>query len=82
MSSALIFLSGLFSEDSGKTMSLGRMAFWVTFGISIYMWLTGQNLLSSHENMLWITLGYNFGKKGMDVMKLRAGNGAPPVVSP
>ncbi|MBU2527552.1 MAG: hypothetical protein KKC03_13225 [Bacteroidetes bacterium] len=82
MSNALMFVSGLVSEDQGETMSLGRVAFWTTFGFAVYMWVTGQDLLPSHANMLWITLVYNFGKKGMDIMKIRAKNGNSPVVSP
>ena len=76
------FVSGPISEDGGKTLSLGRIAFWVVFAIAIRMWLTGQELLDSHENLLWLSLAYNFGKKGVDIMKFRAQNGKPPVVSP
>ena len=82
MSAAWKFLSGVISEDKGETMSLGRMSFWVTFGITVFMWVTARDVPSSQETFLWVTLGYNFGKKGVDLMKLRAQNGKAPVVSP
>jgi len=76
------FVTGVVSEDGGQTLSLGRISFWVTFGITVFMWWAAREVPSSQETFLWVTLGYNFGKKGMDIMKFRSENGQPPKVSP
>jgi hypothetical protein len=42
---------------------MGRVAFWLTFGLAYYRWLIGQDIPSSHEAILVIALGYVLGGK-------------------
>jgi hypothetical protein len=42
---------------------MGRVAFWLTFGLAYYRWLFGQDIPSSHEAILVIVLGYVLGGK-------------------
>lgn len=50
------------------SISLGRISFWITFGLSIYFWLYRPVLdfpPSLFESLL-ITMSYNLVKRGMD----------------
>ncbi len=53
-------------DDNGKysKISLGRISFWIVFGIAIYVWLFGTgDIHASHLQMLYITATYNLAKK-------------------
>jgi hypothetical protein len=63
------FISPLFTEkdskDGTRKLSLGRVAFWITFGIAVYVWvqLGTVDILASHMQMLYLTTTYNLMKK-------------------
>jgi hypothetical protein len=62
------FLLPLVSErnDKGeyKRASLGRVSFWIVFGIAVYVWTAGTgDIQPSHLQMLYITATYNLMKK-------------------
>lgn len=63
-----IFDSLLFE---GSSLSLGRIAFWIIFGISIYFWLARPvaDFPSTLFETLLITMSYNLVKRGMDTYK-------------
>jgi hypothetical protein len=53
-------------DDKGEyeNISLGRIAFWLTFGIAIYVWTMGTgDIQASHLQMLYLTTTYNLMKK-------------------
>lgn len=61
--------SNLFCENN--QLSLGRIAFWIVFGISIYFWLT-QPIAAFPPSLfeaLLITMSYNLAKRGMETYK-------------
>lgn len=53
--------------ESGS-ISLGRISFWIIFGLSIYFWLCRPvaDFPPSLFESLLITMSYNLVKKGMD----------------
>lgn len=60
------FISPLFVEksDGMPKLSLGRVAFWITFGVAVYVWTTGTvDIQASHMQMLYLTTTYNLMKK-------------------
>jgi len=67
----LKWLSGLLSEN-GKA-SLGRWAFWALFFLTLYMWYNSQTVGEQQYNLVLWMLIYNFGKKGVPLLKLLAG---------
>jgi len=56
----------LVSEDN-DSISIGRISFWVLFGLSIYFWIMKPTFPQTLYDTLGIILLYNFGKKGIDV---------------
>lgn len=53
-------------NDNGEytNISLGRVSFWICFGIAIYVWTMGTgDIQASHLQMLYITTTYNLMKK-------------------
>lgn len=47
-----------------KDISLGRITFWIVFGIAVYVWLFGTgDIQASHMQMLYIATTYNLMKK-------------------
>jgi hypothetical protein len=75
----LDFWVPLISEknDEGvyKRASLGRVAFWITFGIAIYVWTLGTgDIQASHLQMLYITATYNLMKKASWFGNIQTGN--------
>ena len=61
-------LRPLIAEKNEKgeynNVSLGRISFWICFGLAIYMWLTGTaDIQASHLQMLYLTTTYNLMKK-------------------
>ena len=60
------FVSPIFTEKDGeiRKLSLGRVAFWVTFGIAVFIWTTATgDITASHMQMLYLTTTYNLMKK-------------------
>ena len=61
------FISPLFTEkedDGTRKLSLGRIAFWITFGIAVFIWTTSTgDITASHMQMLYVTTSYNLLKK-------------------
>jgi len=58
----------LFFETNGKEdvwhLSLGRMAFWIIFSSSLYLWLYKEAPLPANMyEFLVLIIGYNFSKK-------------------
>lgn len=67
-------------ESTGKyVVSLGRLAFWITFLPAIYIWIYGggklingvdtRDIADNHLKILIIIMGYNFGTKITNVVK-------------
>lgn len=48
------------------SVSLGRVAFWIIFGIMVYFWLMGTPIPPTMFDSWWIILLYNFSKKPID----------------
>lgn len=76
----LDFWVPLISEknDEGvyKRASLGRVAFWIVFGIAIYVWVaTDGDIQASHLQMLYITATYNLMKKATFFGNINTKNG-------
>ena len=68
MRKAFDFLIPLISEKNEKgefkRASLGRVAFWVTFSIAVYTWITSDtDIQPSHVQMLYTLVAYNLFKK-------------------
>ena len=61
----------LFSEDGGKTLSLGRVAFWIALGYSSWFWFHpfGVAYPQALLEFLYATLAYNLGSKGLNTYK-------------
>jgi hypothetical protein len=62
------FFISLISEknENGEysNMSIGRVAFWMTFGLAMYKWaVTSSDITAAHTQMLYITATYNILKK-------------------
>ena len=61
------FISPIFTEkgdDGVRKLSLGRLAFWITFGVAVVLWVAGTgDITASHMQMLYITTTYNLMKK-------------------
>ena len=55
-------LRGLF-VGGRQCWSLGRVAFWMVFGLAIWRWWLGQDIPSGHEAILTIIILYNLGGK-------------------
>lgn len=58
-----------------KRASLGRVSFWVTFGVAVYIWTqTGVDITASHMQMLYITSTYNLLKKASWFGNIKTGD--------
>jgi hypothetical protein len=55
-------LRGLF-VGGRPCWSLGRVAFWLVFGLAVYRWAAGQDIPPGHESILTIVILYNLGGK-------------------
>jgi hypothetical protein len=83
-------------ETTGKyVISLGRLAFWVTFIPAIYIWIYGggklidgvdtRDIADNHLTVLTLLLGYNLGTKITNTIKILMGKGSsdfPPPYPP
>ena len=69
MKKVFYFLSGLVMEPKSDKMSLGRISWWVTFGIAAKILFTGNDITSNHLTILLILAGYNLGKHSLDMVK-------------
>jgi hypothetical protein len=64
----LRFFLPLISEKNEKgefkTISVGRVSFWIVFGLAIWVWTTTTgDIQAAHLQMLYITTTYNLMKK-------------------
>jgi len=51
-------------EGEYTNMSVGRVAFWMTFGLAMWKWaFTTTDITAAHTQMLYITATYNILKK-------------------
>jgi hypothetical protein len=48
--------------------SLGRVAFWLVFGLAFYRWALGLDITSGHESVLTIVILYNLSGKVVSQM--------------
>jgi hypothetical protein len=55
-------LRGLF-VGGRPCWSLGRVAFWLVFGLAYWRWAAGQDITQSHEYILAVIILYIFGGK-------------------
>lgn len=58
---------GLIAER--KALSLGRVSYWITFGITIHFWLAGIAVPTSLMTVFLSLLSYNLGKKVQEVVE-------------
>lgn len=87
------FIGGLMMEknDEGHYVaSLGRIAFWAVLIPALHIWVTGKGMLEggtaisdispNHLTVLLSLMGYNFGKKAIDMANSWKNGGAevPP----
>jgi hypothetical protein len=49
-----------------KTASLGRVAFWIVFGLCIWFWVAGREVSPTMGETLWAVLAYNLGGKAVN----------------
>ncbi len=64
MDTRLSRLSGLV-VGGRDTLSLGRVAFWLVFGLCFWFWAGGREVPPSLENSLGLVLAYNLGGKAV-----------------
>lgn len=61
------------NPENGKPLesyvSLGRVSFWILFGLMMYFWFTEKTVPLTLYNSWWSVLAYNFLKKPLDNMK-------------
>lgn len=62
-----------------NTASLGRVAFWLVFGMAVYFWLARPpaDFPPTLGDALWVVLAYNLGSKGINSFSLRGSGGRP-----
>jgi hypothetical protein len=58
----------LVCDDRKKNLSLGRVAFWLVFGLAVYFWLgrPAAEFPPSLVEILMSCLAYNLGSKGIN----------------
>lgn len=68
----------LISEDM-KSLSLGRVAFWIALSYSTWFWFISTSTFpSALLEFLYATLGYNLGTKGVSAyQRVKSGNFLP-----
>jgi hypothetical protein len=51
-----------------QTASLGRVAFWLVFGLAVYFWLwrPAAEFPQTLGDTLWVVLAYNLGGKAVN----------------
>lgn len=56
-----------------NTASLGRVAFWLVFGLAVYFWLARPlaDFPPTLGDALWVVLAYNLGSKGINSFSRR-----------
>jgi len=62
------FFISLISEKNNEglytNISVGRISFWMTFGLAMWVWTFGdKDITAAHTQMLYITATYNILKK-------------------
>lgn len=71
-------LAGILFEKKAEgyyTLSLGRLSFWLMLLMTCAMWYFDRSVTDQQVTFLTFLLAYNFGKKGLDVLKvMRNGN--------
>lgn len=71
----------LISEDM-KSLSLGRVAFWIALSYSTWFWFISTSTFpSALLEFLYATLGYNLGTKGVSAYQ-RVKTGLLPTLTP
>ena len=48
------------------TASLGRVAFWLVFGLCVWFWVAGREVPATMDDALWWVLAYNLGGKAVN----------------
>lgn len=74
MNKIFYFLSGLIVEKGSDKISLGRASWWLIFIPALYIWVDSlgkQDIADHHLAILLLLATYNFGKKGLEVIKNR-----------
>ena len=61
-------LLGLVCDSGSSRVSLGRVAFWLTFAPFLYM-LVSAGDVATLERVVWVLLGYASGTKVADAVK-------------
>jgi len=59
--------TGLITER--KSLSLGRVSYWITFAIIIHFWMAGIAVPTSLMTVFLSLLSYNLGKKVQEVVE-------------
>lgn len=69
MKSNNFFISLISEKDENgefSNISVGRVSFWLTFGLAMYIWIfTNHDVTVAHTQMLYITTTYNILKKSI-----------------
>jgi len=72
----------LFSEDM-KSLSLGRVAFWIALSYSTWFWFISTSTFpSALLEFLYATLGYNLGTKSVQAYQRTRIGGLLPTLTP
>ena len=80
-------------ETTGKyVISLGRLAFWITFIPAIYIWIYGggklvngvdtRDIADNHFKVLVLLMGYNLGTKITNTIKVLLGKDSSDTSTP
>ncbi|MDR1656148.1 MAG: hypothetical protein LBT47_01145 [Deltaproteobacteria bacterium] len=68
MSSVIKALKGLV-VGGRDSLSMGRVAFWLTYGLAFYKWFKSPGVDSSHETVLLSIMVYVLGGKAVSSWK-------------
>jgi hypothetical protein len=74
-------IKSLISEDNDN-VSMGRVAFWLLFIISMFFWITDKKYPNTMYDIFAIIVLYNFSKKGIEVISKYVDNTKTIITDP
>ncbi|KKM23461.1 hypothetical protein LCGC14_1614960 [marine sediment metagenome] len=84
MNKCIKYFGALFMEKIEKDewkVSIGRISWWIVFADAMYIWISSvgeKDITDHHLTVLLLLAGYNFGKKGLEVIKNKMTNNNGP----